>query len=43
MKTIFVEDVMEKFNLPDLHDTLADFLTQVVNENCFHINGHRIA
>ena len=43
MKTMSVEDVMKKFNLPDLCCTLADFLTQVVNKDCFYIGSHRIA
>ena len=42
MKTMSIEDVMEKFNLPDLHGALADFLTQVNNKNHFHIGGRRI-
>ena len=42
MKTMLIEDVMEKFNLPDLHGALADFLTQVNNKNYFHIGSCRI-
>ena len=42
MKMMSVEDVMEKFNLPDLRGALADFLTQVDDKNSFHIGGRRI-
>ena len=44
MKTMSVEDVMEKFNLPDLHGALADFLTRLNNNysDPFHIGGRRI-
>jgi hypothetical protein len=41
MKTMSVEDVMEKFNLPDLRGALADFLTQVNSTNYFQIGGRR--
>jgi hypothetical protein len=37
-----VEDVMEKFNGPDLCGALADFLTQVNNRNHVQIGGRRI-
>ena len=42
MKTMSVEDVIEKFNLPDLRGALADFLTQVNDKNQFHVGGRRI-
>ena len=42
MKTMSIEDVTEKFNLPDLRGALADFLTEVNNKNYFHIGGRRI-
>jgi hypothetical protein len=42
LKTMSVKDVMEKFNLPDLHGALADFLTQVNDKNHFNIGGRRI-
>jgi hypothetical protein len=44
MKTMSVEDVMEKFNLPDLRGALADFLTRLNNNDSdpFHIGGRRI-
>ena len=43
VKMMSVEDVMEKFNPPDLCGTLADFLTQMVNNDCFYISSNRIA
>ena len=42
MKTISIEDAIEKFNLPDLRGALADFLTRLDNNDTFHIGGRRI-
>ena len=42
MKTMSIEDVMVKFNLPDLRGALADFLTRLNNNDSFHIGGRRI-
>ena len=42
MKMMSIEDVMEKFNLPDLRGALSDFLTKVNNQNPLHIGGRRI-
>ena len=41
VKTMSVDDAMEKFNLPDLRGALADFLTRVNNTNHFYIGGRR--
>ena len=43
MKTMSVEDVMDMFNLPDLHGALADFLTRLNNNDPVHIGGRRIS
>jgi hypothetical protein len=43
MKTIRIGDVMDKFNLPDLHSTLTDFLDCVNNEQPLKIGSHRAA
>jgi hypothetical protein len=42
MKTMSIEAIMERFNLPDLHGTLADFLTWVNSQDSFHIGSPRI-
>jgi hypothetical protein len=43
MKTMAISDVMDKFNLPDLHGALTDFLDHVNNEQPLRIGGHRAA
>ena len=42
MKTMSIEAVMEKFNLPHLHGALVDFLSRISNKDLVHIGGHRI-
>jgi hypothetical protein len=42
MKTMSIEAVMERFNLPDLRGALADFLTRFDSQDSFHIGGRRI-
>ncbi|KIL54380.1 hypothetical protein M378DRAFT_182564, partial [Amanita muscaria Koide BX008] len=39
--TMSIEDVMTRFNLPDLRRALADFLSRVNNKGSFHIGGRR--
>jgi hypothetical protein len=38
-----VDYAMEQFNLPDLHGTLADFLTWLNSNDSFYIGSHRIS
>jgi hypothetical protein len=42
-KTMAISDVMDKFNLPDLRGTLADFSDHVNNEQPLRIGCHRAA